>query len=183
MKSSSHAPTLRSIAQELKIHVSTVSRVLNGTDEDARAAASEPTVRRIRELAQQRNYRPNLQAKGLRTNRSNSIAAFLPYISDLVGAMIYEGINENFKQLIPSNKERTFILLFFFAKVIVIFKMRNVLIIINAKLHTNIQSVDLNGYIRNFNGCVVFLKKKFWNAGYRMFYAEYTPPRLYFSNE
>ncbi|GAO72040.1 MULTISPECIES: LacI family DNA-binding transcriptional regulator [Comamonas] len=94
MKSSSHAPTLRSIAQELKIHVSTVSRVLNGTDEDARAAASEPTVRRIRELAQQRNYRPNLQAKGLRTNRSNSIAAFLPYISDLVGAMIYEGINE-----------------------------------------------------------------------------------------
>lgn len=94
MKTSSRAPTLRSIAQELQIHVSTVSRVLNGSDEDARAAASEPTVRRIRELAQQRNYRPNLQAKGLRTNRSNSIAVFLPYISDLVGAIIYEGINE-----------------------------------------------------------------------------------------
>ena len=38
--------------------------------------------------------------------------------------------------------------------------MRNVLIIINTNLHTNIQSVDLNGYIRNFNGCLKKFFKK-----------------------
>lgn len=94
MSKSKLPPTLRSIAQELNIHVSTVSRVLNGSEEDARSAASPDTIRRIKELARLRDYRPNLQATSLRTRKTHTITAFLPSISDIVGALIYEGIHE-----------------------------------------------------------------------------------------
>lgn len=87
-------PTLRSIAQELNIHISTVSRVLNGSEEDARSAASPDTIKRIKELARLRDYQPNLQATSLRTRKTHTITAFLPSISDIVGALIYEGIHE-----------------------------------------------------------------------------------------
>lgn len=88
------APTLQSIADELNIHVSTVSRVLNGNESKAKSAASAQTVKRIQDLALKLNYQPNLQAIGLRTNKTKTITTFLPSISDIVGALIFEGIDE-----------------------------------------------------------------------------------------
>lgn len=85
--------TLRSLAQQLNLHVSTVSRVLNGKDTDARDAASPETVQRIRELAKQLNYRPDPYAIGLRTQKSRSVGVLVPRLSDLVVATIYEGID------------------------------------------------------------------------------------------
>ena len=91
---SSPPVTLRFLAQELQVHVSTVSRVLNGSEDDARAAAAPETVERIRELAQRLNYRPNLHAIGLRTQKTRTIGVLVPRLSDLVLATIYEGIDE-----------------------------------------------------------------------------------------
>src|SRR5690625_361882 len=85
--------TLSHLAQLLGLHVSTVSRVLNGDNTDARSATSQATVIKIRALAAQLNYRPNPHAIGLRTKKSRSVAVLVPRLSDLVLANIYEGID------------------------------------------------------------------------------------------
>jgi LacI family transcriptional regulator len=73
--------TLRGIAEQLNVHVSTVSRVLNGNLENVGRVASRETIARIRELAAQLNYQPNTHARTLKTRRSREIA-------------IHEGIDE-----------------------------------------------------------------------------------------
>src|SRR3546814_14780500 len=82
--------TLRSLAAQLDIHVSTVSRVLNGTEAEARSAASPEMITRIKQLAKQLNYRPNRQAIGLKTSKTRLIGVILPRLTDLVVATIYE---------------------------------------------------------------------------------------------
>jgi len=89
--------TLRSLAAHLEIHVSTVSRVLNGTEAEARSAASPEMIARIKQLAKQLNYRPNRQAIGLKTSRTRLIGVILPRLTDLVVATIYEGIDAGAK--------------------------------------------------------------------------------------
>ncbi|MEV5514266.1 LacI family DNA-binding transcriptional regulator [Streptomyces flaveolus] len=86
--------TLQGIAERLGLHVSTVSRVLNGSHNDSTRAASGDTARRIRELADQLGYRPNPLATGLRTRRSNLIGVLVPRLSEIVMATIYEGAEE-----------------------------------------------------------------------------------------
>ncbi|MBM4483134.1 LacI family DNA-binding transcriptional regulator [Prescottella equi] len=86
--------TLRLIADELGVHVSTVSRVLNGTSAPGTRTASAATAERIRTLADSLGYRPNLHAASLRTNRTNLIGVLVPRLSDYVLATIYEGIEE-----------------------------------------------------------------------------------------
>jgi LacI family transcriptional regulator len=86
--------TLRSIADSLGLHVSTVSRVLNGAADDGARAASGDTAQRIRQLAAELGYQPNPHATSLRTQRSNLIGVLVPRLSDLVLATIYEGIEE-----------------------------------------------------------------------------------------
>lgn len=85
--------TLRSLAQQLGIHVSTVSRVLNGSDEEAYKAASRARVEEIRALAQRLGYHPNPHAKTLRTRHSRELAVLVPRLSDIVMATMYEGID------------------------------------------------------------------------------------------
>jgi LacI family transcriptional regulator len=86
--------TLRGIAQQLNVHVSTVSRVLNGTLDHAGRAASKETIDRIRELADRLDYQPNLHARTLKTRHSREIAILVPRLSDIVLATVYEGIDE-----------------------------------------------------------------------------------------
>ncbi|RLM20093.1 LacI family transcriptional regulator [Brenneria alni] len=86
--------TLRSIAEQLDVHVSTVSRVLNGDIEQAGSAASKETIERIRELATKLGYQPNPHAISLKTRHSREIAVLVPQLSDIVLATIYEGIAE-----------------------------------------------------------------------------------------
>lgn len=88
------AVTLKDLARRLDIHVSTVSRVLH-TDPDSprgRGAASEATARRIRELAAELGYRSNPQATSLRTQRTQLLGVVVPRLSDLVLALMYEGV-------------------------------------------------------------------------------------------
>ncbi|MGV8916989.1 MAG: LacI family DNA-binding transcriptional regulator [Pseudomonas sp.] len=86
--------TLRGIAQQLNVHVSTVSRVLNGTLDHAGRAASKETVERIRALVASLDYQPNTHARTLKTRHSHEIAVLVPRLSDIVLATIYEGIDE-----------------------------------------------------------------------------------------
>lgn len=86
--------TLRGIAQQLNIHVSTVSRVLNGTLDHAGRAASKDTIERIRTLAASLDYQPNTHARTLKTRHSREIGVLVPRLSDIVLATIYEGIDE-----------------------------------------------------------------------------------------
>jgi LacI family transcriptional regulator len=87
--------TLRTIATEIGVTPSTVSRVLNSTsDSSARRWASADTIRRVREAAAAHGYSPDPQAVGLRTRRSNLIGVVVPRLQDYVLATIYEGIDE-----------------------------------------------------------------------------------------
>lgn len=64
--------TLRALAEQLQMHVSTVSGVLNGSPEDARNTAAPATVARIQELAKKLDCRPNPYAIGLKTQQSRT---------------------------------------------------------------------------------------------------------------
>ncbi|WP_433286263.1 LacI family DNA-binding transcriptional regulator [Pseudonocardia sp. CA-142604] len=87
--------TLQTIATEIGVTPSTVSRVLNSaSDSSARRWASADTIRRVREAAAAHGYSPNPQAVGLRTRRSNLIGVVVPRLQDYVLATIYEGIDE-----------------------------------------------------------------------------------------
>lgn len=86
--------TLRGIAQQLNMHVSTVSRVLNGTLDHAGRAASKDTIERIRALAASLDYQPNTHARTLKTRHSREIGVLVPRLSDIVLATVYEGIDE-----------------------------------------------------------------------------------------
>ncbi|MEO3876073.1 LacI family DNA-binding transcriptional regulator [Nonomuraea sp. B12E4] len=90
----SHA-TLQVIADETGVTPSTVSRILNSSSEaSARRWASAETIQRVRKSAASHGYRPNPQAVGLRTRRSNLIGVIVPRLQDYVLATIYEGIDE-----------------------------------------------------------------------------------------
>ena len=73
--------------------MSTVSRVLNGSEDDARGAPPG-TVERIRALAAELRYQANPHAASLKTRRSRSIGVLVPRLSDMVLATIYEGVDE-----------------------------------------------------------------------------------------
>jgi LacI family transcriptional regulator len=86
--------TIKDLASELGVHPSTVSRVLHSEAEVARGAASAETARKVRELARKLGYSPHPQASGLRTGRTRLLGVIVPRLSDLVLAMMYEGVEE-----------------------------------------------------------------------------------------
>ncbi|MDF2989512.1 MAG: putative LacI-family transcriptional regulator [Microbacterium sp.] len=91
-----HGPvTLRTLANDLAVSVSTVSRVLRAqSTEEAERWASPETVERIRRSAIERGYRANPIAASLRTSRSGLVGVLVPRLQDFVLATIYEGIED-----------------------------------------------------------------------------------------
>jgi LacI family transcriptional regulator len=86
--------TLRTIAERAGVHVSTVSRVLNGTETEGARAAGAATTARIREIATELQYSPDPNATSLRTQRTHLLGVLVPRLSDIVLATIYEGVEE-----------------------------------------------------------------------------------------
>jgi len=84
--------TLREVARAAGMHVSTVSRVLNGSPAEAGEAASLGTVESIRQIAKALNYHPNQLARSLKQQRSRMVGVLMPGVTDLVLAQIYEAI-------------------------------------------------------------------------------------------
>lgn len=98
MPSPSRPATLKSMATALGVHVSTVSRVLNGDPAGVERAASAEVVARIRELAKELDYRPNTQASSLKLRKSQEICVLMPRLTDLVMATIYDSIDSAAEQ-------------------------------------------------------------------------------------
>lgn len=81
--------TLKDIARETGVHVSTVSRAL---DPNARTSLSPEVIQRVRKAAEQMGYRPNRLASGLRTRRTMTVGIMLPDITNTLFPPIVRGV-------------------------------------------------------------------------------------------
>ncbi|MGZ5811621.1 MAG: LacI family DNA-binding transcriptional regulator [Xanthobacteraceae bacterium] len=88
-------PTLRDIAREVGVHVSTISRALNPGSPHA---VSPDLAEKIRRASQRRGYRRNAAAYLLKTSRSRSIGVIIPDITDPVFPPIIRGIEDGLAQ-------------------------------------------------------------------------------------
>ncbi len=81
--------TLRDVAREAGVHVSTASRALN---EETRSVVHPETTERVLQIAEQLGYTPNPLAKGLRTNRSMTVGMVISDIENPVFGPIIAGV-------------------------------------------------------------------------------------------
>jgi DNA-binding LacI/PurR family transcriptional regulator len=84
--------SLKALAAHLGLSSATVSLVINRSP----AAKSIPpkTQERIRQAAQELNYRPNLMARSLRQKRSFTVGVMVPEISEGYAAMVMSGVED-----------------------------------------------------------------------------------------
>ncbi len=81
--------TLKQIAKELGVSVSTVSKALNGSPE-----ISEPTKIKIKEYAKLKNYKPNINGLNLKSQKSKTIGVIIPNILNSFFAKVFSGIEK-----------------------------------------------------------------------------------------
>lgn len=82
--------TLKQIAKELNVSVSTVSKALSNSPE-----ISEPTKIRVQEFAKLKNYKPNNMAVNLKSKRSKTIGVIIPNILNPFFAKVFSGIEKS----------------------------------------------------------------------------------------
>ena len=85
--------TLKQLAKELNVSISTVSKALNNSEE-----IGEETVKRVKELADLYNYKPNKVALSLKQNRTNTIGVIIPDILNHFLAKVLFGIEREATQ-------------------------------------------------------------------------------------
>jgi LacI family transcriptional regulator len=81
--------TLKDIARETGVHVSTVSRALDPVE---CKHLTEEVANRIQSAARTLGYRPNRIAAGLRTNRTMTVGVIIPDITNVIFPPILRGI-------------------------------------------------------------------------------------------
>lgn len=81
--------TLKQIAKELNVSVSTVSKALNDSPE-----ISGPTKIKIQEFAKLKNYKPNIIALNLKNRKTKTIGVIIPNILNSFFAKVFSGIEE-----------------------------------------------------------------------------------------
>ncbi len=86
MKRSSHI-TLEDIAKRLKVSRVTVSKALRGHPD-----ISEEMTRKIRQLADELGYTPNIMARNLSSRRTNMIGLVVPKIAHYFFGSVIEGV-------------------------------------------------------------------------------------------
>ncbi len=79
--------TLKELSKILKVSISTVSKALNDSYE-----ISEITKKRVREAANEYNYKPNRTAMNLKSGRVNTIGVILPSLKNFFLARVLRGI-------------------------------------------------------------------------------------------
>lgn len=87
--------TLKDVADEVGVHVSTVSRALNPS---TRHFIRPEVAERVLEASTRLNYRPNAAAYSLRTNRTRIVGIVIPDIANPVFPPIIRGIEEVLSQ-------------------------------------------------------------------------------------
>lgn len=86
-------PTLKSIAQNLGLSVSTVSRVING--KSVRYRISKETEELVLQAAKDLSYTPNQLARGLRLKRTHTIGYIIPDISNPFFSSIAKSVEKS----------------------------------------------------------------------------------------
>ncbi|MDF2158102.1 LacI family DNA-binding transcriptional regulator [Algoriphagus sp. CAU 1675] len=81
--------TIKDIAKELNVSSSTVSRALKDYP-----GISDETKRKVKELAEKLNYRPNAIALSLRKSRSYTIGVIIPEVVHFFFSTVISGIEE-----------------------------------------------------------------------------------------
>ncbi len=81
--------TLKQIAKELGVSVSTVSKALNDSPE-----ISEPTKIRVQEYAKLKNYKPNVIGLNLKNRSTKTIGVIIPNILNQFFAKVFTGIEK-----------------------------------------------------------------------------------------
>ncbi len=89
MRMKKEVTTLKKIAESLNISISTVSRALNDHQD-----ISSQTKEKVKKLAKEMNYIPNLFAKGFRQHRSNIIGVVVSNVTHHYTTTIIRGILE-----------------------------------------------------------------------------------------
>jgi DNA-binding LacI/PurR family transcriptional regulator len=85
------AVTLRHVADEAGVSVTTVSRILNGRETGV--PIREETRQRILAAATELGYRPNLMARALRGSRSSLLGVIVRDIADPFHVQVLRGLN------------------------------------------------------------------------------------------
>lgn len=86
--------TLKQLAKELNVSISTVSKALNNSEE-----IGEDTVKRVKELAELYNYTPNKVALSLKQNKTKTIGVIIPNILNHFLAKVLFGIEREANNL------------------------------------------------------------------------------------
>ncbi|MFF2027641.1 LacI family DNA-binding transcriptional regulator, partial [Streptomyces sp. NPDC058171] len=94
-RTSGRPPTLREIAERAGVHVSTASRVLRQPEP---ADGWSDAALRVREVAVELGYQPNLWAASLRTRKTTTLGVVMPRLTDGVVATMFQGIEETATQ-------------------------------------------------------------------------------------
>ena len=81
--------TIKDIARELQISVSTVSRALQNHPD-----ISDRTKEQVRDCARRLNYKPNIMASNLRTSKNTTIGVVIPELNHHFFSSILDGIEQ-----------------------------------------------------------------------------------------
>ncbi|MFJ8933569.1 LacI family DNA-binding transcriptional regulator [Streptomyces sp. NPDC102364] len=76
------------------VHTSTASRALSASLPRGVRVGSSDTVERIRRIADEVGFSRNIHAAGLRTKRTSLVGVLVPRLTDMVLALVYEGIDD-----------------------------------------------------------------------------------------
>ena len=81
--------TLKDIAKQFNVSISTVSKALSDSEE-----ISEATRKKVKEYAKKVNYRPNLNALSLKNKRTKTIGILVPDMLNYFLAQVLKGIEK-----------------------------------------------------------------------------------------
>lgn len=86
--------TIKDLARELNLSVTTISRVLNNKPD-----VSEETKKRVKQAIERMGYNPNTVARGLVLKKTNSIGLIIPDINNPFFPEIIKGVERTAKKL------------------------------------------------------------------------------------
>jgi LacI family transcriptional regulator len=81
--------TIRDVAKEAGVSVSTVSRVLNDKDDVA-----PETYKKVQGVIQEMGYTSSLAARSMRSHRTNVIGLIVPDVADSFSIQVMKGVNQ-----------------------------------------------------------------------------------------
>ncbi len=88
IKRNPKAITIRDVAKQAGVSVTTVSRVINGRED-----ISEETIKKVQAVVQDLDYSSSLAARGMRSRRTNVLGLIMPNIALYYSQELLRGVN------------------------------------------------------------------------------------------